>query len=196
MDRSDSLLKADRGIIEQLRQGGTDRRRSEEQLFSRFSYFIREGITKHALSEDDAFNAYSDTILVAIENLINAGFEGRASLKTYLYQIFHNKCVDLIRKKTTNKNSVNRSESISDRLLLLSDSSRSVLQKLIDKADWNLLKEKLGSLEDKCRQLLLFWGDNYSDKEIAAMLYYKTADVVKTSRLRCLEKMRRIYNIT
>src|SRR5665213_2623 len=196
MDRSDFLLKADRGIIEQLRQGGTDRRRSEEQLFSRFSYFIREGITKHALSEDDAFNAYSDTILVAIENLINAGFEGRASLKTYLYQIFHNKCVDLIRKKTTNKNSVNRSESISDRLLLLSDSSRSVLQKLIDKADWNLLKEKLGSLEDKCRQLLLFWGDNYSDKEIAAMLYYKTADVVKTSRLRCLEKMRRIYNIT
>lgn len=196
MDRSDSLLKADRGIIEQLRQGGTDRRRSEEQLFSRFSYFIREGITKHALSEDDAFNAYSDTILVAIENLINAGFEGRASLKTYLYQIFHNKCVDLIRKKTTNKNSVNRSESISDRLLLLSDSSRSVLQKLIDKADWNLLKEKLGSLEDKCRQLLLFWGDNYSDKEIAVMLYYKTADVVKTSRLRCLEKMRRIYNIT
>ena len=73
--------------------------------------------------------------------------------------------------------------------------SRSVLQQLIDKADWNLLKEKLGSLEDKCRQLLLFWGDNYSDKEIAAMLYYKTADVVKTSRLRCLEKMRRIYNI-
>jgi RNA polymerase sigma-70 factor (ECF subfamily) len=196
MDRSDSLLKADRGIIEQLRQGGTDRRRSEEQLFSRFSYFIREGTTKHALSEDDAFNAYSDTILVAIENLISAGFEGRASLKTYLYQIFHNKCVDLIRKKTTNKNSVNRSESISDRLLLLSDSSRSVLQQLIDKADWNLLKEKLGSLEDKCRQLLLFWGDNYSDKEIAAMLYYKTADVVKTSRLRCLEKMRRIYNIT
>lgn len=196
MDRSDSLLKADRGIIEQLRQGGTDRRRSEEQLFNRFSYFIREGITKHALSEDDAFNAYSDTILVAIENLINAGFEGRASLKTYLYQIFHNKCVDLIRKKTTNKNSVNRSESISDRLLLLSDSSRSVLQKLIDKADWNLLKEKLSSLEDKCRQLLLFWGDNYSDKEIAAMLYYKTADVVKTSRLRCLEKMRRIYNMT
>ncbi|MEO6961852.1 MAG: sigma-70 family RNA polymerase sigma factor [Puia sp.] len=196
MDRFDSLLRADQGIIEQLRRGGTDRRRSEEQLFSRFSYFIREGITKHALSEDDAFNAYSDTILVAIENLINAGFEGRASLKTYLYQIFHNKCVDLIRKKTTNKNSVNRSESISDRLLLLSDSSRSVLQKLIDKADWNLLKEKLGSLEDKCRQLLLFWGDNYSDKEIAAMLYYKTADVVKTSRLRCLEKMRRIYNIT
>lgn len=196
MDRFDSLLRADQGIIEQLRRGGTDRRRSEEQLFSRFSYFIREGITKHALSEDDAFNAYSDTILVTIENLINAGFEGRASLKTYLYQIFHNKCVDLIRKKTTNKNSVNRSESISDRLLLLSDSSRSVLQKLIDKADWNLLKEKLGSLEDKCRQLLLFWGDNYSDKEIAAMLYYKTADVVKTSRLRCLEKMRRIYNIT
>jgi RNA polymerase sigma-70 factor (ECF subfamily) len=91
---------------------------------------------------------------------------------------------------------VNRSEAISDGMLLLSDTARSVLQKLIDKADGNLLKEKLSELEDKCRQLLLFWGDNYSDREIATMMYYKTADVVKTSRLRCLEKLRGLYKIT
>ncbi len=122
-------------------------------------------------------------------------FEARASLKTYLYQIFHNKCVDLLRKRTTNKNSVHRQRSISDRLMLLSDSARSVVQKLIDKADWNLLREKLNELEEKCRQLLMFWGENYSDKEIASLLQYKTADVVKTSRLRCLERLRKLYKI-
>ena len=195
MNSSGSFQYADQEIIEQLRQSGIDKRRSEEQLFNRFSYFIREGMSKHALSEDESFNAYSDTILAALENIRNTHFEARASLKTYLYQIFHNKCVDLLRKRTTNKNSVHRYESISDRLMLLSDTARSVVQKLIDKADWNLLKEKLKELEEKCRQLLMFWGENYSDKEIASLLNYKTADVVKTSRLRCLERLRKLYKV-
>jgi RNA polymerase sigma factor (sigma-70 family) len=195
MDSAGSFRYTDQEIIEQLRQSGIDKRRSEEQLFNRFSYFVREGMTKHALSEDESFNAYSDTILAALENIRNTHFEARASLKTYLYQIFHNKCVDLLRKRTTNKNSVHRHESISDRLLLLSDSARTVVQKLIDKADWNLLKEKLKELEEKCRQLLMFWGENYSDKEIASLLNYKTADVVKTSRLRCLERLRKLYKV-
>ena len=188
---SDSTFRyTDQEIIEQLRQSGKDKRRSEEQLFNRFAYFIREGITKHGLSEDESFNAYSDTLLAAFENIKNTHFEARASLKTYLYQIFHNKCVDLIRKKTTNKNSVHQAEAISDKMMLLTDSARSVVQKLIDKTNWEQLRAKL---EEKCRQILMFWGDNYSDREIAALLQYKTADVVKTSRLRCLERLRKLY---
>jgi RNA polymerase sigma-70 factor (ECF subfamily) len=193
MDSTGSFHHADQELVGQLRQGGIDKRRSEEQLFNRFSYFVREGMTKHALSEDESFNAYSDTILAALDNIRNTQFEARASLKTYLYQIFHNKCVDLIRKRSTNKNSVHRPDTISDRLMLLSDSTRSVVQKIIDKADWNLLREKLKELEEKCRQLLSYWGDNYSDKEIASLLNYKTADVVKTSRLRCLDRLRKLY---
>ena len=193
MDIAGSNRNTDQELIDQLRQSGADKRRSEEQLFNRFSYFIREGMTKHALSEDESFNAYSDTILAALVNINKEHFEARASIKTYLYQIFHNKCVDLLRKRTTNKNTVHRAEMISDRLMQLSDSARSVVQTLIDKADWNRLREKLNELEEKCRQILMFWGDNYSDKEIASFLQYKTADVVKTSRLRCLERLRKLY---
>jgi RNA polymerase sigma factor (sigma-70 family) len=193
MDSAGSFHYNDQEIIKQLRQSGFDKRRSEEQLFNRFAYFVREGMTKHALSEDESFDAYSDTILAALDNIRNEHFEARASLKTYLYQIFHNKCVDLLRKRTTHKNSVHRPELISDRLLLLTDTARSVVQKMMDQADWNLLREKLNQLEEKCRQMLTYWGDNYSDKEIAALLRYKTADVVKTSRLRCLDKLRNLY---
>jgi RNA polymerase sigma-70 factor (ECF subfamily) len=195
MDSSGSFHYTDQEIIEQLRLSGNDKRKSEEQLFNRFAYFIREGITKHALSEDESFDAYSDTVLAAIQNIQNTQFEARASLKTYLYQIFHNKCVDLLRKRTTNKNSVHRPDSISERLLVISDTARSVVQKLIDQADWKLLREKLNQLEEKCRQLLLYWGDNYSDREIASLLQYKTADVVKTSRLRCMERLRKLYKV-
>lgn len=193
MDSTESFQYADQEIIRHIREGSFDRRRSEEQLFNRYSYFIREGMKKHNLTEDEAFNAYSDSVLAAIGNITGDQYESRSSLKTWLFQIFHNKCVDLLRKKTTNKSSVHRPDSITDRLLLLSDSARSVVQKLIDQSDWNRLRLTLSELEEKCRQILMLWGDNFSDKQIAEQLLYKTADVAKTSRLRCLEKLRRIY---
>jgi RNA polymerase sigma-70 factor (ECF subfamily) len=184
---------ADQQILLDLRQENADRKRGEEALFRRYAYFIREGMHKHNLSEDEAFDAYSDTIMAAVQKISNGSFQGRSSLKTYLFQIFQNKCVDLLRKMTTNKYSVNRTESISDMLFHISDSARSIIQMLIDKADWALLKERLNQLTEECRQMLLLWADNHTDKEIAGRLQYKTSDVVKTSRLRCLEKLRKLY---
>jgi RNA polymerase sigma factor (sigma-70 family) len=184
---------ADGQIIELLLQNGLDKRRGEDALFTRYDYFIREGMSKLGLSEEESFNAYSDSVLAAIEKISNGTFEGRSSLKTYLYQIFHNKCVDLLRKNSTNKSSIHRTDSISERLLHITDKARSAVQVLIDKADWKLLKEKLTQLGDDCRKMLMLWADNFSDRQIAAEMEYKTSDVVKTSRLRCLEKLKRLY---
>ena len=190
---SNSLKEADRQIIGLLRQKGLDKRKGEESLFNEYAYFIRDGMRKHRLSEEEAFDAYSDSVLVAIESISNETFKGDSSVKSYLYKIFHNKCVDLFRRNTTNKNTANRAQSIDDELLRLSDRSRSIIQTLIDKTDWKVLREKLGQLSDDCRKMLLLWADSYSDREIAALMEYKTADVVKTSRLRCLGKLRQLY---
>src|ERR1700761_7429700 len=95
---SNSLKEVDREIIGLLRQKGLDRKKGEESLFSEYAYFIRDGMRKHRLSEDEAFDAYSDSVLAVIENISNGTFLGNSSLKSYLYKIFHNKCVDLFRK--------------------------------------------------------------------------------------------------
>jgi len=191
---SSSSKEADRQIIGLLRQKGLDKRKGEEGLFNEYAYFIRDGMRKHRLSEEESFDAYSDSVLVAIENISNGTFLGNSSLKSYLYKIFHNKCVDYFRKNATNKRSMNRTLSINDELFLFSDKSRSILQTLIEKADWKLLRNRLEQIGDDCRKMLLFWADSYSDKEIAVVMEYKTADVVKTSRLRCLAKLRQLYN--
>lgn len=185
--------EVDHRVIGLILQGGSDKRKGEETLFAAYAYFVREGMRKYGLSEDQAFNAYSDSILATIDNISNRSFQGNSSLKTYIYRIFRNKCVDLLRKNATSKNSMSRALSIDDQLSLVSDMSRSILQVLIDKADWHLLKERLNQLSEDCRQMLLLWADNFSDKEIASAMEYKTADVVKTSRLRCLQKLRRLY---
>jgi hypothetical protein len=60
---SDSTFRyTDQEIIEQLRQSGKDKREAKNN-YSTGLLIIREGITKHGLSEDESFNAYSDTLL-------------------------------------------------------------------------------------------------------------------------------------
>jgi RNA polymerase sigma factor (sigma-70 family) len=187
---------SDEQLIENLRQNGSLKRKSEDQLFTTYHYFIREGMVKYHISEDEAFEAYSDSLLVAIEELKKGLFERRSSLKTWLFQIFLNKCVDLLRKKSTNKNSVHQTVAIGDSLFHLSDNSRSIIQELADKADWNDLRQRLDELGDTCKNLLMLAADGYTDREISTMMDYKTADVVKTSRLRCLERLRKLYRRT
>jgi RNA polymerase sigma-70 factor (ECF subfamily) len=183
----------DREIINYLLQQGIDRKRGEELLFSRFAYFIQQATHKYSFAEEESFNIYSDTILAAISRITDGSFEGRSSLKTWLYQIFHNKCVDLVRKKATNKGSVHRTTSIPDLLLHVADSAKSIIQEMMDRTDRELVRQKLNEIGENCRRILLQWAEGFSDKEIAVALGYKTADVVKTSRLRCLEKLRQLY---
>lgn len=177
-----------------LQQTGTGRRKYEEMLFRRYDYFIREAQKKYGFDGEDAFDMYSDSVISAIDHIADGRFEGRSSLKTWLYQIFHNKCVSLLRRKATNKNSIHRTVAIPDMFLELSDAAQSVLDKLIQEADFEKLKLKLGHLGENCRRMLALWSDGSSDREIAAVMEYKTADVVKTGRLRCLEKLRQLYH--
>jgi RNA polymerase sigma factor (sigma-70 family) len=183
-------------IIHRLTSSGVERRKGEELLFSRFAYFIKDAIYKYTISYEEAFDLYSDTIIAGIEKIVNGSFQGQSSLKTWLYSIFHNKYVDLIRKKTTNKNSVHRVIEIPDVLLEVSDEARTIIQDLIVKTDYEVLRQKLLQVGDNCKELLLHWADGFSDKEIFDLMKYKTPDVVKTTRLRCLEKLKQLYHST
>lgn len=193
MESKVTLLVDDDEMIRVIKENKTARRKTENQLFNQYSYLIKEGMNKYSLEQEDAFTAYSDTILQSIENIAGSIFEKRSSIKTYLYKIFNNKCVDLIRKKTTNKRSVYQTAPVSEMMNMISDKAKNVIQQLIEKNDFDLLRKRINELGENCRKLLLFFADGYNDKEIAEFLEYKTADVVKTSRLRCMEKLRGLY---
>lgn len=184
------LLEQDIQILEGLRGEFAKRTRYERILYKQYAYFIDEGSRKYNLNNDDSFSAYSDTILSAIHNIVNERFDGRSSLKTYLYQIFSNKCIDLIRKNTTNKQQVHKTMPVADAMSQLPDSTKTVIDGLITNELKATVRKQLGAIGEKCRQLLLMFEDGLTDKEIAAVLSYNTAAVVKTTRLRCLDKLR------
>src|SRR5687767_11705541 len=112
---------SDTGIIDGLRQTAMEQTPYENALYLRFHYFIEEGFRKFRITKEDAFSCYSDAVIHVIDHIRNGTFEGRSSLKTYLYQIYHNKCVDQVRKNTTNKSEVHKSVMIPEMLTSLSD---------------------------------------------------------------------------
>ena len=189
------IVFSDEELIQNLQGNNLLKRKAEDALFKQYIYFIKEGVKKYVLQEDEAFDAYSDTVLQAIDNIRKGLFENRSALKTYLYRIFINKCVDLLRKKTTNKNSVHQTASLSDMLILIADPAKTVVQQLIERTDMESLKNKLQELGESCRKLLMLFADGFSDREVSVLMEYKSADVVKTSRLRCLDKLRLLYNV-
>jgi RNA polymerase sigma factor (sigma-70 family) len=178
-------------ILDGLRAGGIRRRLSENKLFETYAYFVNEGVRKYRLDRDESAGAFADAVLAAVGNITGGGFEQRASLKTYLFQIFSNKCVDLSRKKTTNKSKVHQGTVWIDELPL-PDDSRNVLRRLIDASQLDAVKARIARLGEKCQTMLLRWGEGYTDSEIASELGYHTEAVAKTSRLRCLQKLREL----
>jgi RNA polymerase sigma-70 factor (ECF subfamily) len=107
-------LEQDNQILEGLKSNYAERSRNEKILYQQYYYFTDEGTRKYNLSFDDSFSAYSDAVLSAIHNILNNKFDGRSSIKTYLYQIFSNKCIDLVRKNTTNKQQVHKTMPVAD----------------------------------------------------------------------------------
>src|SRR5690606_4183123 len=183
-------MNTDAELIAGLQSDGVQRRLTEKKFYEHFFYFTRTALRKYQLTEDECASAYSDAIMSVIDNIVSRRFEGRSSLKTYTYQIFSNKCVDAVRKKTTNKNRVNETEMIDTYMFSLPDKARTVIQQMVEKSNRLILSQKIQELGEKCKQLLLMFEDGYSDKEIAMAMEYNSVDVVKTSRLRCLDKLR------
>jgi RNA polymerase sigma-70 factor (ECF subfamily) len=184
------MAMQDEEIIEGLLQRNHQRQVFERELYQKYNYFINEGCRKYNMNFDDSFSAYSDAVLSVIHNVINSSFASRSSLKTYLYKVYSNKCIDFIRKKTTNKEKVNDSAMEPELLGQLPDSAKIIIERLIDKQKIVALKQYLAEIGEKCQKILLLFQDGYSDKEIAEQLAYNSASVAKVTRLRCLEKMR------
>ena len=73
------------------------------------------------------------------------------------------------------------------------DDSKLIIQQLSEEFEFDKLKKQLAILGEKCKQMLMAWAEGFSDKEICIMLDYNSPQVAKTSRLRCLEKLKENY---
>lgn len=190
LQTKDALQPHDTSIIQGLKANYAERCKQEKVLYKTYEYFVEEGCRKYRLSHEDSFSAYSDAFVSAVHNIVHDRFDGNASIKTYFYQIFSNKCIDLVRKNATNKNEVHKAAPLPEMLNQLPDSAKSIIEGMMNQELKEKIKAQLQAIGEKCKEILLLFEDGLTDKEIAAQLSYNNAAVAKTTRLRCLEKLR------
>lgn len=152
---------SDQDIVDGIRMGGSQRAHFENRLYYKYRYLIRDGTQKHKIEDEDASIAYSDTILTVIEHIATGRFEGRSELKTYVYQIFSNKCVDVIRKRTTNTMQAFQRVSIDDLLIPIPDSQRTALADLIRQQDHHRIRQLLTVIGERCQEILTLWSEGF-----------------------------------
>ena len=77
-------------------------------------------------------------------------------------------------------------------LSYLPESARNAIEKLIDQERVITIRQHLETIGEKCKEVLLMHADGYNDQQIADQLAYSNAAVVKTTRLRCREKLNKL----
>lgn len=185
---------SDGQLAEGIRADGPPRRLCETILYDRYAYLIEVGRRQHRLSQDECQSAYSDTILSVISQVHRGCFADRSSLKTYLYRIYTHKCIDQLRTQSRKGSFYNQASLLDTSLLTVPDTVRSVIEELIAKYDVDQLHKRLQRLSARSREIILAWGEGYSDEEIAQQLGYRSAAVAKTIRLRRIRQLREVYH--
>lgn len=150
------------------------------------SEFILFG-KQYGLPDEDILDAYQDAILIYFQKVESGSLVLRkGSPKTYLFSIGKFKLIDKIRKDSK---------------------LRSILKNIpqeesIELEDYNELNERQQQLKTalftmgrSCKELLnLFYFKQYSIKEIKDAMEYKTDNVVKAHKSRCIKKLKEILN--
>lgn len=158
----------------------------EKCLFERYLELSLKLQYKYRLTREEARDAYTDAFLVVVQHIANQRFEEKSSLKTYLYRILRNKCVDIVRKNATIE--VTWTEAFPE----LPDESKNFLRHMLAKEDWDTVREGFMQLGERCKELLEYVSEGYSPTEIAPLMGFKTPRSVSSQRYKCLEKLKEI----
>lgn len=172
----------DNEIIQKLIQGGYHMEKCLEIFYKENIRLISVMEKKYGLSRDAAIDAYSDAIIDFKEQVRNHQFKHKSKCSTYLYSIFNNKCIDILRKKTTHT-------IINDLPENIKDQSPDIIQMLTLTVEKKYLDNLMAMLGSKCRELLMDWNDGYSMDEIAERNALLNANVARSKRYTCLQQL-------
>lgn len=181
-----SFRLKDQHLIQSIQQGGAAREQAVAACIKKYAGFLIKIQQKLGISEDDARDCYTDAILAMVDQIERGKFAGKSRLSTYVYRIFYNKSVDLLRKKTSNP--VDYQEKVPE-----SEEGERLFERISSQDDMRRLTQLMDRLPDGCRQILLDWGFwGYSMPEIAQRAGLSDAGKAKRRKYDCLKKLQQM----
>ncbi|MDX2250540.1 MAG: sigma-70 family RNA polymerase sigma factor [Bacteroidia bacterium] len=179
----------DEEIIAGILAGGKDREKTITKLYKEYFHLTRTGKKLfRQLSREDLTDAYTSAILSLINEVINHRFRGDSSLWTFLFRIFKNKCVDILRKNSSNPE--NHPE-----IPEYENEPGNIFRGMEIKETFDRMLIVLDELGEPCKQIILdseYFG--YNAEEIAQRIGFKNARSVSSKKYTCLQQLREMLN--
>lgn len=176
---------SDKKIIAGIRQGGIQQEKSINELYEAYFYLVYDGRGKfHQLSRDELIGAYNESIISLRRQIVEGHFRGGSSLLTFLNTIFFRKCVDIIRKTTSNL--VEAWADLPDD----EDEAPNMLRQMTVKESFDELLNKLDQLGSPCKEIILDAEySGYKSEEIAQRIGFSNAKSVNSKKYSCLQRL-------
>ncbi|MEM7372549.1 MAG: sigma-70 family RNA polymerase sigma factor [Bacteroidota bacterium] len=164
--------------------------RFAQQFYEEHLGLIPYGCHRYSISQDQALDAYSDSVADVLSQVRTGKFRKECALDTYLFRLFNNRCIKFLRNRQAAKRAGVQ--------LPLGDSSSSdptPYQQLEDKDAIIHLKAICQELNPRLWQILeeLFLkGSNL--EEIALKLGFKTPASVASIKWRHLKQLQQSFH--
>ena len=174
---------SDQSIIETIQQGGQLSKVISDLLYGEISAPIKAFVLKNSGNEADAADIIQEGLQQLILNIRLQQFQGKSSLKTYLYRICRNLWISRLRK-------LNKKDTIQQIFTQKTTTPPDTPETIIDKQQKKqLLEQALNKLGTICKQVLKLWTLGYSMVEIANKVGYKNANVAKKKKSICMQSL-------
>lgn len=148
--------------------------------------FVNWSTGKFGIPESEALDHYQDTMTIFFEKVLNGDLKQlESSLKTYLFGIGKNKVRQQFDEQ---KRKERHEEGLAEHYhFMASDNGLSEEYELAR----SQTRKMFDGLGEACKQILrLFYYEKKSMSEIADLLGHKSEGVSRTTKKRCLEKLR------
>jgi len=179
------LGKAEKDWIESIKNGG------EAELNSLYALYREEFISwsgsVYKLDEAVAADVFQDAVITFYWNVKKGKLtELTSSVKTYLFAIGKNLSLKRIKKD---------SKMVVDSQVLEYNASFEFDEVNLEVTErQQVIAALLKNLGDPCKSILkMFYFDSFTMDSIAERLGYKNENVVKTQKLRCLQKLKAMF---
>ena len=169
--------------IQNIREGGKKREEGIKQIYQAYFPFvaIHSKQYRNQLSQEEVLDAYTDSVLAFMYNILSGKYQEEGNCRAYLKRIHRNKCVSKIRGKPDVL-----LEELGEWLM----ADQQIHEQLSLKEDYERLICYISHLEEGCQSVLLYkyyW--EYKNTEIAKLMEYKNANTVGSKAFTCRQQL-------
>ncbi len=175
---------SDQEIIDRVRQND---RTVLGEIFLEYEKPVCTYVKRHGGSSDDAEDILQETIIVFWQKAVNPEFKLSAKLSTYLVAVAKNKWMAEMRKKNRLSDNIETQD--------LTDHEPSSLEIILEDEKLNLVEQALSKLNKTCKDILMmYYFEERSMKNIAELLNFAGASVVKAKKYQCKKALEEILH--